>query len=798
MIKFVSDFNIQLDREKIFRIMKCHVDSDAYAEACSVFNKLQSEFSSLIAPKGIFSLTEQLDQLGSIEPANRAKKIVLAAVTLGTPLEDRIQRLFTEGEYLEAMMMDVIADEYLFKMSNVMYDEIIHSCRPLGLKLSCRVTPGDAAMPMAFQKVIFNALQADLNLALDITNSFMLRPVKSMMYLYGADEAFSNIQINQSCENCENHECTFRDNKAITITVIEDAFSYEIEYDPGESLLHALVKKADIVSPCGGNGTCGKCKIILLEGELAATESDYKKLTDEEIRSGYRLSCCAFPSRNCTIRIQGMNQKSSIISDFIQKQSDLHPWVETFPVMLSEDRSRDVSALQWLIEAAKERKFSLKALNSLSGLIAENHNLKSLFLYMNEDEVLDITSKRMQQFGIVVDIGTTTIVVGLVNLQTGELCDRYSKLNSQNKYGSDVISRIQFASLEASNLSALNNAVQKDVLDGISHLCESCDVEPRGIHDIVITGNTTMLHLFMGIQCRTIGASPFLSVTLNKHELYFEELFRKNHIPARVSIMPGIAAYVGSDLVMGVLNCNMDLKEEIALLIDIGTNGEMVIGNRHKMMCLAAAAGPAFEGANISCGTGCIVGAINTIHMEGDTFNFTTIGNDPPVGICGSGVIDLVYSSLIYGIIDETGHIESAELKDGIVISDGSDSLKITFSQKDFREVQLAKSAIRTGIDLLISRYGCSYEDVKRVYIAGGFGSKMDIKSAVGIGMIPQALEGVVVAIGNSALGGAVDYILDKNNDDRVKRIIHLAEYIEISKDNNFNDLFIDNLTFGR
>jgi uncharacterized 2Fe-2S/4Fe-4S cluster protein (DUF4445 family) len=133
--------------------------------------------------------------------------------------------------------------------------------------------------------------------------------------------------------------------------------------------------------------------------------------------------------------------------------------------------------------------------------------------------------------------------------------------------------------------------------------------------------------------------------------------------------------------------------------------------------------------------------------MEGDTFKFTTIGNNPPVGICGSGVIDMVYSSLIYGIIDETGHIESAELKDGIVISDGSDSLKITFSQKDFREVQLAKSAIRTGIDLLISRFGCSYEDIKRVYIAGGFGSKMDIKSAVGIGMIPQALEGVVVLL---------------------------------------------------
>jgi uncharacterized 2Fe-2S/4Fe-4S cluster protein (DUF4445 family) len=777
--------------------MKCHVGSDAYIEACEVFNKLENDFSGLISPKGIFSLTDQSDQLGSIEPANRAKKIVWAAVTLGAPVEDRIQGLFAEGEYLEAMMLDVIADEYLFRMSNLMYEEIIRVCHPLGLKLSCRVTPGDAAMPMAFQQVIFKALRADLNLALDITNSFMLKPVKSMMYLYGADEAFSNIQRNQSCENCENSECTFRDDRTIIITVIEDSLSYEMEYTPGESLLHSLVKKTNLVSPCGGHGTCGKCKIMLLEGELAATESDYKKLSDEEIRSGYRLSCCAYPSRNCTIKIQGMNRKSTIITDFIQNQSDLHPWVETLPVALPQKRSHEAGALQWLKGVVNERKFSLKALFALSELIAENRNLETIYLYMSDGEILDITSQRMQQFGIVVDIGTTTIVVGLVNLHTGELVDRYSVLNSQNKYGSDVISRIQFASLDAASLSALNDAVRNDVLKGIEDLCESCDVKPRGIHSIVITGNTTMLHLFMGIQCKTIGSAPFLSVTLNKHKFGFEEIFRRNHINALVDIMPGVSSYVGSDLVMGVLNCSMDLKEEIALLIDIGTNGEMVIGNKQKMMCLATAAGPAFEGANISCGTGCVDGAINSIHREGDTFEFTTIGNFSPVGICGSGVIDMVYSSLIYGIIDETGHIENAELKDGIVISDGLESPKISFSQKDFREVQLAKSAIRTGIDILIARFGCSYKDIKRVFIAGGFGSKMDIKSAVGIGMIPQALEEVIVPIGNSALGGAVDYILDKNNDDRVQRIVHLTEYIDISKDNNFNDLFVDNLTFG-
>jgi len=797
LIKFVNDFNMQLDRDKVFKIMKCQADGDAYSEACRVFDKLQNEFSGLIEPKGMFMLTETSDQLGVIEPVKKAKKLILAAVTLGAPVEDRIQFLFDEGEYLEALMLDIIADEQLFNMSNIMYEEIIQVCRPLGLNLSCRVSPGDTAMPISFQKVIFNALRADLNLSLEITNSYMLRPVKSMMYLYGADEQFKNIQKNQSCEACENFNCTYREDQSIIVTVEDGLRSFEVAYDSGESLLHTLVKSADLVSPCGGHGTCGKCKIMLLEGELCVTESDYKKLSDEEIRAGYRLACRAYPGQNCKIRIlNDENRKSSIISDFIQNRSELHPWVETLSVVLPDSHRHGADAVQWIKEAASDRNFSLNALHSLSNLLAVNKNIDTLFLSMNEDEVLDITSQLKQQYGIVVDIGTTTIVVAVVNLQTGELCDRYSVLNSQKKYGSDVISRIQYASLKPSNLLELHTAVLNDILDGIGYLCKACDIEPSSIQDIVVSGNTTMLHLFMGIQCKTIGASPFLSVTLNKHRFDFGEIFKKSHINAHVSVMPGIAAYVGSDLVMGVLNCNMDLKEEVALLIDIGTNGEMVIGNKNKMMCLATAAGPAFEGANITCGTGCVMGAINSIHMEWDIFKFTTIGNYEPVGICGSGVIDMVYSSLNYGIIDETGHIERPEFKDGIVIYEGTESQKITFSQKDFREVQLAKSAIRTGIEILIARYGCSYEDIKRVYIAGGFGSKMDIKSAVGIGMIPKELEDVVVPIGNSALGGAVDYILDKNSDERVNRIIHITEYIEISKDLNFNTLFIDNLIF--
>jgi len=797
MINFVNDFNIELDREKIFKLMKCHVGSGAYIEACKVFNKLQNEFSGLIDPKGIFSLTERSDPFGSIEPVNRSKKIVLAAVTLGASLEDRIQGLFAEGEYLEGMMLDVIADEYLFNMSNLMYEEIVRACQPFGLKLSCRVTPGDAGMPMAFQRVIFDAIRADLNLALDITNYYMLKPVKSMMYLYGADEEFSNIQRNQSCENCENSTCTYREEPIIVI-VEEGSRSFEVVYNPKESLLHTLVKKADLVSPCGGHGTCGKCKILLLEGEIEITESDYKKLSDEEILAGYRLACSAFPSQNCKIRILSeADRKSLIITDFIEKRNELHPWIETISIVLPENRRSGTSAVQWVKDVTSERKFSLKSLWSLSEILEANNPPETLFLSMSEEEVFDISDRFKDKFGIVVDIGTTTVVVGLVNLQTGELCDRHPVLNSQKKYGADVITRIQYASQKLPNLLELNAAILNDILDGIEYLCQTCNIDPSSIHDIVVAGNTTMLHLFMGIHCKTIGVSPFLSVSLYKHVFNFGEVFKRDLIQSRVSIMPGIAAYVGSDIVMGVLNCNMDLKDEIALLIDIGTNGEMVIGNKSRLMCLATAAGPAFEGANISCGTGCVDGAINAIYIEGDTFKFTTIGNNSPVGICGSGVIDMVYSSLSYGIIDETGHIENAELKEGIMISDSPESTKISFSQKDFREVQLAKSAIRTGIDILISRFGCSYGDIKRVYIAGGFGSKMDIKSAVGIGMIPQALEGIVVSIGNSALGGAIDYILDKNNDDRVNRILHITEYVDISKDKNFNDLFIDNLTFG-
>jgi uncharacterized 2Fe-2S/4Fe-4S cluster protein (DUF4445 family) len=799
LMKFVNDFSLRLDQDKIFKTMNCHVDRDVYSEACRVFNKLQNEFNSLIAPKGMFTFTERTDLFELTEPVSKAKKILLAAVTLGAPIEDRIQLLFDEGEYLEAMMLDVIADELLFTMSNEMYEEIIQACRPLGLKLSCRVSPGDDSFPMSYQKVIFDALKADLNLGLEMTKAYMLKPVKSMMYMYGADETFSNALFNQSCENCENSKCSFREDQAITVFVEAGSHAYEMVYDPTESLLHTLVKKANLVSPCGGNGTCGKCKIKVLEGELQITESDIKKLTDVEIREGYRLACCAFPSQNCRIEIKvELAQQSSIITDFIQNRSELHPWVETRKVVLPENRVERSSAAEWIEEAADKRKISLNALYSLSEILVTNKNPETLFLSMREDEVLDITTQFIHAFGIVVDIGTTTIVVGLVNLNTGEWVDRYSVLNSQKKYGSDVVTRIQYASQKKSNLTDLTAAVQNDILEGIKHLCKVHDIEPNLVRDMVVSGNTTMLHLLMGIQCKTIGSSPFLAVTLNKHNFGFFELFNHGLIHANVSMMPGIAAYVGSDLVMGILNCCMDLKEEIALLIDIGTNGEMVIGNRHSMMCLATAAGPAFEGANISCGTGCVSGAINSVYMEGGAFKFTTIGNCEPVGICGSGVIDVVYSSLTCGIIDENGHIESSESKEGLVIAESLGTQKITFNQKDFREVQLAKSAIRSGIEILISRFGCSYEDVKRVYIAGGFGNKMSIKSAIGIGLIPSELENVVISIGNSALGGSVDYILDKNNDERIQRIIQITEYIEISKDQNFNTIFIDNLTFGR
>jgi uncharacterized 2Fe-2S/4Fe-4S cluster protein (DUF4445 family) len=352
--------------------------------------------------------------------------------------------------------------------------------------------------------------------------------------------------------------------------------------------------------------------------------------------------------------------------------------------------------------------------------------------------------------------------------------------------------------------------VRKQIAEGIAALCAEAPVEGNDIRKIAIAGNTTMLHLLLGLSCQTLGKAPFTPVTLdmvflNSREILGEELLGMPALselssPAELCcetvILPGISAYVGSDIAAGIFFAEPHKCTGPAVFMDIGTNGEIAIAHNGKILCAATAAGPAFEGGNILWGTGSVPGAISAVRFKNGGFEVSTIGAMPPAGICGSGVTDIVYQGLKHGFIQPSGRFSEKVHADEIALAKAPDGRNIVFCQKDVRELQLGKSAIRSGLDALLNYAGLGYDNIQTVYIAGGFGFNLNMESAAGIGLIPEALFPKISLIGNSALGGAVKYILNQDSDEALRRIIEQSEEYSLPEDAYFNAHFISNINF--
>lgn len=371
---------------------------------------------------------------------------------------------------------------------------------------------------------------------------------------------------------------------------------------------------------------------------------------------------------------------------------------------------------------------------------------------------------------VAVDIGTTTIAAAL--LEDGSVKSVRTSINHQRAFGADVISRIQ-ASNDGSG-SELQKLVETDIHNLLSGLGADPDKTP-----IIISGNTTMEHLLCGYSCKTLGVVPFTPVDISLHNY-------KNY-----TVLPGISTYVGADIVSGIVYTGMDRSEEICLLIDLGTNGEMALGNKDKILVASTAAGPAFEGVNISCGVAGIPGAISHLDITDGKVSFETIDNREPVGICGSGVIEITYELLKEEIIDETGLMADEYMESGYPVCED-----VTFSAKDIREVQLAKSAIRAGLETLLEEYGISYDNVSRLYLAGGFGQKIDLKKTAGIGLLPEELIERTDAVGNTSLYGAVLFASDPESRARFERVADVSEEVRLSDSPTFQDYYIDYMFF--
>ncbi len=381
------------------------------------------------------------------------------------------------------------------------------------------------------------------------------------------------------------------------------------------------------------------------------------------------------------------------------------------------------------------------------------------------------------QYGAALDIGTTTIALKLFSKDGGVVAEEVS-VNPQRSVSSDVMGRISAAA--DGKLALLNSQITVCINNLFKNVCNTAGIEIRNIEKTVITGNTAMLYLLCGINPKSIAVAPFKADNLFGTEI---------NSPVKAYLPPCINAFVGADLVCSVIASGMCENNKTALLCDIGTNGEIALWKNGKLYVTSAAAGPAFEGAEISCGCPCVDGAIHKVCFENNKIIAYTVNNSPAVGICGSGLIDAVATFLEQGYIDSDGTSPS-------VLNLPSDGKPISITADDIRALQLAKSAVRTAIEILLEATSTTAEEIDKFYLAGGFGNRLDVDSAVKIGLIPRALSSKVLQMGNGALQGAAMILVDDCLKDRAKEIARNARHIQLGGNELFNKRFIQNMQF--
>ncbi|MFA6308204.1 MAG: ASKHA domain-containing protein [Clostridia bacterium] len=580
------------------------------------------------------------------------------------------------------------------------------------------------------------------------------------------------------------------------------------------SFLHD--NSVNLQTPCGGKMTCGKC-IVKIIGISNTISSEERQLLGEDLISGgYRLACFNNIESDIDIYLDD-DYTASILTDGKTINPQVIPIVEKKYIKKQNINAGDQTSFENKIKKLTGAKEIINPLSFLRKSLRtiEDGNLNATFIVINEKlSSVELKDTSNVLYGIAFDVGTTTLVAYLYNLKTGERIDIHSAMNPQQKFGADVISRIEYSSKSDDNLNQVHELIIKAINKIIISLCEKNNLNKNDIYETVFVGNTTMIHFLMRLNPKNIGVSPFVTVTNEMYNLNPNEIGINMNLGGIVVIYPCVSSYIGADTVAAVLSTEINEKKEFSLLIDIGTNGEIVIGNNKKLYSCAAAAGPAFEGANIRNGIGGIVGAIDSIYMSNSGLAYRTIGGKQAIGICGSGVVDAISIMLSEGIIDETGRIAGSEddlskinegLRERLIKVDGQNAFRIVTSdkkidivitQKDVRELQNAKAAIAAGIKILAKSADIPLKMISNIYLAGGFGNFINIDSAIKIGLLPDELRGKIISVGNAAGVGAIEGLLSKKILNKANNLAKNIEYIELSAYSDFMNLYVENMMF--
>ncbi|AOT71007.1 ASKHA domain-containing protein [Geosporobacter ferrireducens] len=600
-----------------------------------------------------------------------------------------------------------------------------------------------------------------------------------------------------------------------------------IEVHEGTTVMKAIREAGiDYDFPCGGARKCGKCKIRIVNGITQSQEKEREFLGEKEIYDGIHLACFTEIYSDAAIElVQVKAAQHQILLASQERTVKLEPhitkkYIEVRKPSIGDHQSDWKRFKKSLFEGEEESAAALDVqipiLHQLPEALRSAQYHLTAITYGREVIGIEHQDTTETLLGMAFDIGTTTIVGYLMDLNSGKELSVVSTLNPQTKFGADVISRSNYANQEEKGLENLHSAVIRAINKLVVEATENAGVDSDAIYVITVAGNTCMHHLFLGLSPRYISISPYIPTISEPVVMRAQNLPIRINKAGKILVLPNIAGFVGADTVAVLLATELDKSEEIKLMIDIGTNGEIALGSKDKLFACSAAAGPAFEGAQISSGMRGAAGAIDHVHF-GEKLEYSVIGGGKPRGICGSGLLDVVAGLLHTGIIDEKGRFlppdeisnpAAQNFKENIVQHEGMGAFlladasstdhesSILVTQKDVRELQLAKGAMAAGMKILMEKCGIEVEQIQEVLLAGAFGNYLNPHSACAIGLIPKELEDRIKMVGNAAGTGAKLALLSVSEYKRTAEIADFVGFVELASHPQFSSIFARSMYF--
>ena len=574
-----------------------------------------------------------------------------------------------------------------------------------------------------------------------------------------------------------------------------------------------------IDSTCGGHGTCHKCK-VRLDVTTPVTRHDRRTFSDAELDDGWRLACLAAATRDTGVTVPPLTTRPKAATVGVGRQVILRPAVQKRYVELADpslaDQRTDLARLTDAIDDL-ELTVDLPVLRKLPRVLREA-DWKVTAVVVDEALVdVQVGDTTLQRHAIAFDLGTTTVVATLLDLVTGTPVAVASRLNKQQPFGGDVITRISAVMMDPDALERLQRLAAESLDELAAQVCAEGGVDPAQVYEVAVAGNATMTALLLGIDPEPLGVAPFVMSTAHPPVVLAEDVGLHLHPRARLVLFPALGAYVGGDIVAGMLATGMDRDKRTRLFIDVGTNCEIVLSDGDTVVSTAAPAGPAFEGGAIRCGMRAADGAIEVVRVTPETVDLGVIGDVEPRGLCGSGLVDAVAELVRVGLLDGSGRFVPTETA-ATTLPGLADRLTevgqervfvlhrpapetpveecVYLSQRDVRELQFAKAAISTGWTLLLEQLGLEHADVQQVLLAGSFGSYLTPASAIRIGLVPKIPVLRIVSAGNVAGEGAKMALLSRREREGATALLEQVEYVELSDRPDFNDRFVDLLAF--